>query len=92
MVDMSNGQIFEMPWLAAFECETHIDGPWNDWVRLKYEMTDYWTGQPLEIDDKIFACRGLKDERPKPTQAAKLACRVCYCLDDSTGAGRQRPM
>jgi hypothetical protein len=36
------------------ECETHIDGPWNGWVRLKYEMTDYWTGEPLEIDDKIF--------------------------------------
>jgi hypothetical protein len=32
------------------ECETHIDGPWNDWVRLKYEMTDYWTGEPLAID------------------------------------------
>jgi hypothetical protein len=27
---------------------------WNGWVRLKYEMTDYWTGEPLEIDDKIF--------------------------------------
>jgi hypothetical protein len=36
------------------EIETHIDGPWNGWVRLKYEMTDYWTGEPLEIDDKIF--------------------------------------
>jgi hypothetical protein len=36
------------------ECETHVDGPWNDWVRLKYEMTDYWTGEPLAIDDKIF--------------------------------------
>jgi hypothetical protein len=36
------------------ECETHIDGPWNGWVRLKYEMTDYWTNEPLEIDDKIF--------------------------------------
>ena len=36
------------------ECETHVDGPWNDWVRLKYEMTDYWTDGPFEIDDKIF--------------------------------------
>jgi hypothetical protein len=36
------------------ECETHIGDPWNDWVRLKYEMTDYWTGEPLAIDDKIF--------------------------------------
>jgi hypothetical protein len=36
------------------ECETQIDGPWNGWVRLKYEMTGYWTGEPLEVDDKIF--------------------------------------
>jgi hypothetical protein len=36
------------------ECETHIDGPWNDWVRLKYEMTDYWTSEPLKIDDKVY--------------------------------------
>jgi hypothetical protein len=42
------------------ECETHIDGPWNGWVRLKYEMTDYWTDEPLEIDDKIF----LASSRP----------------------------
>jgi hypothetical protein len=21
---------------------------------LKYEMTDYWTGEPLAIDDKLF--------------------------------------
>jgi hypothetical protein len=36
------------------ECETHIGGPWNDWVRLKYEMIDYWTGEPLKIDDKVY--------------------------------------
>jgi hypothetical protein len=36
------------------ECETHIGGPWKDWVRLKYEMRDYWTGEPLKIDDKIY--------------------------------------
>jgi hypothetical protein len=35
------------------ECETHFDGPWSC-VRLKYEMADYWTGEPLAIDDKIF--------------------------------------
>jgi hypothetical protein len=42
------------------ECEAHIDGPWNGWVRLKYDMTDYWTGELLEIDDKIF----LASSRP----------------------------
>jgi hypothetical protein len=36
------------------ECETHIDGPWNGCVRLKYEMTDYWIGESLAVDDKIF--------------------------------------
>jgi hypothetical protein len=36
------------------ECETHIGGPWNGWVRLKYEMTDYWTGEPLKIDDEVY--------------------------------------
>jgi len=36
------------------ECETHIDGPWSGWLRLKYGMTDYWTDEPLEIDDRIF--------------------------------------
>src|SRR5947209_5766855 len=37
------------------ECEAHIDEhePWNSWVRLKCRMTDYWTDEPLEIDDKI---------------------------------------
>jgi len=36
------------------EVETHIDGPWNSWVRLKYSTTDYWKNEPLAIDDKIF--------------------------------------
>jgi hypothetical protein len=36
------------------ECETHVDGPWNGWVRLKYGMTDYWTDEWLDIDDKIL--------------------------------------
>jgi hypothetical protein len=36
------------------ECETHIGGPEDDWVRFKYEMTDYWTGEPLKVDDKVY--------------------------------------
>src|SRR5262249_10343021 len=31
------------------ECETHIGGPWDDWVRLKYEMTDYLLPQLLAL-------------------------------------------
>jgi hypothetical protein len=41
------------------ECETHIDGPWNGWVRLKYEMTDYWTGEPLGGLRWWFVCPRL---------------------------------
>jgi hypothetical protein len=35
------------------KCEVHIEGPWNSWIRLKYDMIDYRTDEPLEIDDKI---------------------------------------
>jgi hypothetical protein len=41
------------------ECETQIDGPWNGWVRLKYEMTDYGTGEPFAIEDKVFLATSL---------------------------------
>jgi hypothetical protein len=48
------------------ECETHIDGPWNGWVRLKYEMTDYGrtnrsrltTRPSLQPHDHGSACGG----------------------------------
>jgi hypothetical protein len=43
------------------ECETHIYGLGNGWVRLKYGMTDYWTDEPIEIDDKIL----LVTSRPR---------------------------
>jgi hypothetical protein len=35
------------------KCEVHIKGQWNSWIRLKYDMIDYRTDEPLEIDDKI---------------------------------------
>jgi len=28
--------------------------PWHGWMRIKYEMTDDWSGEELKIDDKIF--------------------------------------
>src|SRR5262245_47565249 len=36
------------------ECETYIDDPCNAWVRLKYGMTDYCSGEELKIDDKVY--------------------------------------
>jgi hypothetical protein len=36
------------------EIETHIDDPWNGWVRLKYGMTDYCSGQEFKIDNKVY--------------------------------------
>jgi hypothetical protein len=36
------------------DCEAHIGDPWNSWIRLHYGITDYWTDEELEIDDKIF--------------------------------------
>ena len=36
------------------DCETTIVDPWNSWMHLRYSMTDYWTDEDIEIDDKIF--------------------------------------
>jgi hypothetical protein len=35
-------------------CETHVADPSNSWIRLQYGITDYWTDEPLEIDEKIY--------------------------------------
>jgi hypothetical protein len=34
--------------------ESRVGEPWESWLRLKYAMADYWTGEEVEIDDKIF--------------------------------------
>jgi hypothetical protein len=34
--------------------ESGVGDPWESWLRLKYAMADYWTGEEVEIDDKIF--------------------------------------
>jgi hypothetical protein len=34
--------------------ESRLDGPPHSWLRLRYSMPDYWTGQQLAIDDKIY--------------------------------------
>src|SRR5262245_30562715 len=41
--------------------ESRLAGEWDSWIRLQYRMDDYWTGEPLEIDDKIE----LTATRPK---------------------------
>ena len=34
--------------------ESRVGEPWESWLRLKYAMADYWSGEEVEIDDKIF--------------------------------------
>jgi hypothetical protein len=36
------------------EFESRVGDPWDSWLRLRYSMADYWTGEELEIDDKIY--------------------------------------
>ena len=35
-----------------FECR--IDGPGHSWLRLRYQIHDYWTGEPHDIDELIY--------------------------------------
>src|SRR5262245_5650109 len=34
--------------------ESRAGDHWDSWLRLRYSMADYWTGEDLEIDDKIY--------------------------------------
>jgi hypothetical protein len=38
----------------AVKFESRVGDPWDSWLRLRYSMADYWTGEGLEIDDKIY--------------------------------------
>jgi hypothetical protein len=38
----------------AVKFESLVGDPWASWFRLRYSMADYWTGEELEIDDKIY--------------------------------------
>jgi hypothetical protein len=42
-------------------CEAHVGEPWDSFLRLRYGLVDYWTGEQLEVDDKI----NLATTRPK---------------------------
>ena len=32
----------------------HVGDPWGSFLRFRYGLVDYWTGEDLEIDDKIY--------------------------------------
>src|SRR5262245_24759218 len=32
-------------WDLDAECEAYVGDAGNSWIRLQYEMTDYWTGE-----------------------------------------------
>jgi hypothetical protein len=37
--------------------ESRLGHPENSWIRLKYAIADYWTGDEHQIDDQIFLIR-----------------------------------
>jgi hypothetical protein len=39
--------------------DSRVGEPWESWLRLKYAMADHWTGEEVEIDDKIFLATTL---------------------------------
>src|SRR5262249_11436859 len=38
----------------AIKFESRVGDLLDSWLRLQYTMADYWTGEEVEIDDKIF--------------------------------------
>jgi hypothetical protein len=44
---------------VTFESRAGSDG--DGWLRLRYQMTDYWSGQEVEIDDEVY----LATTRPR---------------------------
>src|SRR5262245_42380521 len=34
--------------------ESRVGDPWDSWLRLRYSMTDYCSGEELKIDDKVY--------------------------------------
>ena len=38
----------------AIEFESSATNPQNSWLRLRYAICDYWTGEQHQIDDKIY--------------------------------------
>jgi hypothetical protein len=34
--------------------ESRVDDPSDSWLRLRYSISDYWTGEEFEVDDKIY--------------------------------------
>jgi hypothetical protein len=38
----------------AIEFESSATNPRNSWLRLRYAIRDYWTGEQHQIDDKIY--------------------------------------
>jgi hypothetical protein len=38
----------------AIKFESRVRDPWDSWLRLQYEIYDYWTGDLHHIDDRFF--------------------------------------
>jgi len=35
-------------------CDAQVGDRWDSWLRLQYRIFDYWTGEPHDIDEKIY--------------------------------------
>jgi hypothetical protein len=34
--------------------ESRVGDPWDSWLRLRYSISDYWTGEEFKIDDRVY--------------------------------------
>src|SRR5262245_30446450 len=65
--------------------ESLAGDPWNSWLRLRYSIADYRSGEELKIDDKVYRIGIGAQSRLSPRPAAALSRRVRTCHD----AGRK---
>jgi hypothetical protein len=38
----------------AIKFESRVGDPWDSWLRLRYSMAEYCSGEELKIDDKVY--------------------------------------
>jgi hypothetical protein len=54
-----------------FEC--CVSDPGDSWLRLRYQIHDYWTGKPHDIDDLIIGAGKLAQPRCWSARSARWA-------------------
>ncbi len=65
------------------ECIVRVGEPWDSWMWLRYEMTDYWTGEECKIDDKVFSPlrrhRSVASAGGSSARVRTAGCECCIC-------------